>query len=34
MKQLSILFLSVLTLRLSVVSCDDNDDKPSIEGKW
>jgi len=34
MKKLSILFLSVLTLGLSVVSCDDNDDKPSIEGKW
>ena len=34
MKQLSILFLSALTLGLTVTSCDDEDDKPSIEGKW
>lgn len=34
MKKLSILFLSVITLGLSVVSCNDDDDSPSIEGKW
>jgi len=37
MKKITILFLSVLTLGLSVASCssdDDNDGSASIEGKW
>lgn len=36
MKKLSILFVSILTLGLSVVSCnsDDDDNGGSIEGKW
>lgn len=36
MRKLSVLFLSILTVGLSVVSCssDDNDEKVSIEGKW
>lgn len=37
MKKLSILFLSVLTLGMAVVSCskdDDNESSASIEGKW
>lgn len=35
MKKLSILFLSVLTLGLSVTSCSNDDDNDaSIEGKW
>lgn len=36
MKKLSILFLSVLTLGLSVASCssDDDNSSASIEGKW
>lgn len=36
MKKITILFLSVLTLGLSVASCsnDDDDNDGSIEGKW
>jgi len=35
MKKLSILFVSVLTLGLAVVSCSsDDDNNASIEGKW
>jgi hypothetical protein len=36
MKKLSVLFLSVLALGMSVVSCSSDDDKAeaSIEGKW
>ncbi|MDR6761226.1 hypothetical protein J2Y38_001424 [Flavobacterium sp. 2755] len=35
MKKLSILFVSVLTLGLTAVSCSsDDDDNGSIEGKW
>jgi len=36
MKKITILFLSVLTLGLSVTSCsnDDDDNGGSIEGKW
>jgi len=35
MKKLSILFISMLTLGLSLTSCsNDDDDKGSIEGKW
>jgi major membrane immunogen (membrane-anchored lipoprotein) len=37
MKKLSVLFLSLVALSLSVVSCssdDDKDEAASIEGKW
>lgn len=35
MKKLSILFVSVLTLGLTLTSCNnDDDDKGTIEGKW
>jgi hypothetical protein len=34
MKKLSILFVSVLALGMSFVSCSKDDKDPSIEGKW
>ena len=34
MKKLSVLFVAVLALGMSFVSCDKDDDNAGIEGKW